>query len=261
MVHDRAGDKLGKEHDEEHEIAKDIARRALAIHIHQIGDLLEREERQSERQDNAEVRQLECEQRVDVGDEKIRVFEHAEDREIEGDTQCEDCPARPVKEPPAKKEIHHRRGREQQQVERNEIPIKHDARRDQPQLRGIKQAASDQALERRQHDRQEAEGETEAAEQHVRGLLNPSAKRSASASNFLAELGADGQRRTRPRRVIPLEWDRLPPAFGSSRERTWEAGRRMTRRTSGKHGESMAEGRWCQVVPASSVIRPPIMAL
>ena len=82
----RAGDHLGKERDVERVVEEPAGLDLAALQIDQIGDVLEREERDAERESQVGVRCREAEVGCEVGQE-VQVLERPEDREVQADRQ------------------------------------------------------------------------------------------------------------------------------------------------------------------------------
>ena len=90
VMHQRARDQMREERDEQR-IADDVALDlGAAHHIDQIGDLLEGEEGDAERQDDIDGRQRRAGQRIEAVKDEVGVFEIAQQREIERDAENAD---------------------------------------------------------------------------------------------------------------------------------------------------------------------------
>src|SRR5581483_8589006 len=88
-VDDRAGDQLRKEADEEGKVEEVQPSDSAAICIDEEGDLLERKERDAERQNDPGRMETASGERIEVVDEEIGIFEIAEHRQIAGDPEYE----------------------------------------------------------------------------------------------------------------------------------------------------------------------------
>jgi len=82
MADDRSGDKVREQHHPQCIVGEAVARRRAAPEIDQIGDLLEGEEADAERQHDAERLVLEPQQRLDASHREVGVLEDAEQQQI-----------------------------------------------------------------------------------------------------------------------------------------------------------------------------------
>jgi hypothetical protein len=119
VVHQRARDQMREERHEQR-VADDVSLDfGAAHHVDQIGDLLEGEEGDAERQHDVEERQRRAGQRVDAVEQEIGIFKKAEHCEVEHDADRADAAAaQRVFHPQAQREIQRDRGNQQQQIDR-----------------------------------------------------------------------------------------------------------------------------------------------
>ena len=149
-----------------------------AAQIHQVGNLLEHEEADAERQHDVPGLMLDPKQRRHVVDGEIGVFEAAENREIEDDAQGRQARHQFLAMRPGDQPV----GDRQAGQERNETPIpiavKHQGRGDDDPL-AQRMAPSGQIVEGK-NDRQEREDERLRVEQHLGARLVASAPQGAA---------------------------------------------------------------------------------
>ena len=107
VMHQRAGDQM-REEGHEQRVADDVALDlGAAHHVDQIGDLLEGEEGDAERQHDVDERQRRAGQRSQAVEDEIGVFEIAQHREIERDAErAGGAAAQRILHPQAQPEIH-----------------------------------------------------------------------------------------------------------------------------------------------------------
>ncbi|MCK7472601.1 MAG: hypothetical protein MZV49_01525 [Rhodopseudomonas palustris] len=96
MVDDRASNQMREERDHQKIVFETIAIGLALRRVDQISDLLKREERDRERQHQFEDRDVGAEQRVQIGRRERRVFEIADQRQIERDADREQQARRPI---------------------------------------------------------------------------------------------------------------------------------------------------------------------
>ena len=92
VAHDRPGDELGKEEDVEREVEDILARfRRAVVDVHLIGDFMEGEEADAERQQQVRVGQRmetqHVQQAVQVEEQEGQVFEGDEQQQVAGDAE------------------------------------------------------------------------------------------------------------------------------------------------------------------------------
>src|SRR5439155_8190601 len=139
VMGDRAGQQLREEHHEEAVFEQIVLLDLAAAGVDQIGDLLKREERDPERQQDVLQDKIGLEQRVGGFDEEVGVFEIAEHRQIDDDTegQQDRYPIAAAHlaiggEPARDQEIKQREAEQQRYVDRVPPAVKED-RGDQQQ--------------------------------------------------------------------------------------------------------------------------------
>ena len=119
VVDQRAGDQVGKERDEQR-VAHDVALGARAAHhVDEIGDLLECEERDRNRQHDRPKREMRSGKRIQNVNDEHGILEIAEKNEIERHTRKAEQPfaAGPFHRKPDA-EIHRDRGNQQRKKRR-----------------------------------------------------------------------------------------------------------------------------------------------
>ena len=87
MVHDRAGDELGEEGHEQRVVDEVQPIDLAPVRVHEEGDLLEREERDANRQHDLAEEEVEAGERVEVVHEEVGILEVAQRREVEHDAE------------------------------------------------------------------------------------------------------------------------------------------------------------------------------
>ena len=97
VADDRPRDQLRKQQQVQRRMHRALLRRRIAaVDVHDVGDRMEREERDADRQEHAwhvDARAAEdAEQRVDVLDEEVRVLEDAQHGQVDGDREHQPAP-------------------------------------------------------------------------------------------------------------------------------------------------------------------------
>ena len=87
VVHDRAGDELGEEGHEQRVVDEVQPIDRAPVRVHEEGDLLEREERDANRQHDLAEEEVEAGERVEVVHEEVGILEVAQRREVEHDAE------------------------------------------------------------------------------------------------------------------------------------------------------------------------------
>ncbi len=87
VVDDRPGDQLREEGHEQAVVQEPVFRRFALGGIDQIGDLLEGEERDAERQDDGADAEVQAGQRADILHDEDGIFEIGQHRQIAGDAR------------------------------------------------------------------------------------------------------------------------------------------------------------------------------
>ena len=83
----RTGDELRKERDEHAEVEEAVDVPVAATQVDQVGDLLEHEEADAERQDQLPGVEALAQQGIGSAAEEVGIFEQPEHREVEHDTE------------------------------------------------------------------------------------------------------------------------------------------------------------------------------
>lgn len=171
VVDDRPGDELGEEGREQREVQELHLLGFAAGAVDQIGDLLEGEERDRQRQHDPRQRTVGVEETEDVVGHEVRVLEPAQQGQVRD--QAEDQPglhpavslglpraldaiADPV--------VEDDRAQQQRQVDRIPHRVEAQRRKRQQRLGHVRPAPC--RVEQDQDDRQEAEDEREGVEEH-----------------------------------------------------------------------------------------------
>ena len=127
VMHDRAGDELRKEQDEQTVVLERERLDAPGLYVDQEGDLLKGDEGHAERQDDVRQHEIRAEHVIDRVDQKVGVFEIAEESDIEANSGEEHSPgktapsligAKPLQQP-RQREVDRNRWRDQNDVERS----------------------------------------------------------------------------------------------------------------------------------------------
>ena len=171
VMGDRPRDQLRKKCDEEGVIERRKVTHQTAIGIDQKRDLLEGDERNTDRQDDVRHHPLGTKKIVHVGDEEAGIFEIAEEAEIEDDADRENSAGAGARKPAiddqlAEAEINRHREQEKEEILRSPPRIKDERRSHQPSdwpeygLRPAQQGMP------REHDRKETEDENIGIKQH-----------------------------------------------------------------------------------------------
>ena len=168
VVNDRPGDQLRKEGHEQGVVDEALVTDLAAIGVDQIGDLLEGEERDRQRQHDVVDAEVDRQQRLDqVGAEEARVFEVADAGQIGADAEAEQELRPGHQQPLADEEIERDRGDDQDQIDRVPPAVEEQRGGDQPGDGEARLLAATEDEEADQGDRQEDQDELERVEQHA----------------------------------------------------------------------------------------------
>jgi hypothetical protein len=85
VVHDRTGDELGEEGHKQRVVDEVEPVDPAPIRVNEEGNLLEREERDADRQHDLAQGEVEPPDRIEIVDEEVGILEVAQRREIEHD--------------------------------------------------------------------------------------------------------------------------------------------------------------------------------
>ncbi len=170
---DRTGEQLREEGREQAELDGAGALDDAARRIDEIGDLLEGEERDRQRQDDVVKGEVAARRRRDIVDDEIGVFVITEQAEIDDETEDEQRlravgstgGAGALDELP-KPVVEDDREQQDRQVARPPPRVENEAGERQDDLRRLRAEPAAGRVEGDQRDRQEAEDEDEAVEQH-----------------------------------------------------------------------------------------------
>src|SRR5262249_13231178 len=161
---------LREEEDEEAVVAKAIGGSGAAPEIDEVGDFLEDEEADAERQDDVEMRHCVSGEAEKIGKEEIDVLEESQCREIERDAEIE-ADARGVS--PRQSPIEERET-DQERHEAGIPPTVVDQRRGDEETCS-RAAIVGEGIVKAERDRQEDENEDVGAEKHRAGMIVPMA--------------------------------------------------------------------------------------
>ncbi len=168
MADDRSGDELGEEEDEEAVLAQGIEMAVAAAEVDKVGDFLEDEKADAERQDNVETRRWQT-QRREVLEKEIGVFEEAERGEIDDDAEIEPEALPLLHEEPSEPPIDE--GEPHQQRHEAHVPIAVIDERGGNEETDAGAAIPGERVVEAQRYRQEDEDENIGAEQHEPRVL------------------------------------------------------------------------------------------
>ena len=95
VQHDGTGHQLGKEGDKEGVLVEGVALGLPPVGVHQIGELLEGEEADAQRQHDVAQGEGLAEHRIDIFEEKVKVFVVEDHRHVEQDPSRQNRLAQP----------------------------------------------------------------------------------------------------------------------------------------------------------------------
>jgi hypothetical protein len=184
VVDDRPGDELGEEGDEEQVVGEVVFAGLAAVGIDEVGDLLEGEEGNAERQHDVRQVEVEAGQSLDGAVEEAGVLEPAEQAEVGGDAEGEHQPGRrepagggsggsairaPCGEEAAEVIVADAGAADQEQVDRFPPAVIEERGDHQPAEGRPQESAPAEQQEAQQRERQEEDQEGVGVEDHPAG--------------------------------------------------------------------------------------------
>ncbi len=167
---DGPGDELGEEGHEEGVLHEPVAAAPPVVGVHEVGDLLEGEERDPDGQGDGPEGDAGPRHGVHRVDEEVRVLEPSQEGEVEGQARHEDeaAPgrARGGLDAPAEQEVHQDGGGEEQEVDGVPPAVEDEGGPHEPaQGRASAARAGEEGVSRKHHG-QEEEDEDVGVEEH-----------------------------------------------------------------------------------------------
>ena len=172
VEHDGARDQLREERDEERVVEDVVARHRALVAVNHIGELLEGEERDAQRQRHVVEREREAKRAVHVRDEEVVILEVEQHAEVEGEAQQHqrqaDALARRREHALAERVVDQDAAHDDRHIARVVVAVEHERRQHQKELverDALRQPAQQVIAEQRQ--RQKGQNEDVGIEQHV----------------------------------------------------------------------------------------------